>query len=84
MNIQLRKEEKEELMESIKEFFYEERSEEIGDLAAGNFLEFITKEIGPYFYNQGVQDAKHMVEMKMVSLEEDLLSLERPIRKRRG
>jgi len=84
MNIQLKREEKEELIESIKEFFYEERSEEIGNLAAGNFLEFITKEIGPYFYNQGTRDAKHMVEMKMVSLEEDLLSLERPIRRRRG
>ena len=84
MNISLQKKEKEEIIERIKDFFHEERSEEIGELAAGNFLEFITKEIGPYFYNKGILDAKQMVELKMVSLEEDLLSLERPIRKRRG
>jgi uncharacterized protein (DUF2164 family) len=79
MNISLQKKEKEEIIERIKEFFHEECSEEIGELAAGNFLDFITQEIGPYFYNQGVHDAKLMVELKIFSLEDDLLSLERPI-----
>jgi uncharacterized protein (DUF2164 family) len=77
-------EKKDVIREHIKEFFYQEHSEEIGDLAADNFLDFISKEIGPFFYNQGVQDAKALCEQKMISLEEDIQSLERPIKGYRG
>jgi len=79
MYIRLPKESKDQIIYKIKDYFYNERSEEIGDLAAGNLLDFVLKEIGPYFYNQGVKDAKEMFEQKMMSLEEDIQSLERPI-----
>lgn len=79
MYIRLPKEIKDQIIYKIKDYFYNERSEEIGDLAAGNLLDFVLKEIGPYFYNQGVKDAKEMFEQKMLSLEEDIQSLERPI-----
>ena len=36
----------------------EERSEEVGDLQAAFFLEFVLKEIGPSIYNQAVKDAQ--------------------------
>lgn len=83
MYIRLPKETKDQIKEELKEYFYYERSEEIGDLAAENMLDFILKEIGPYFYNQGVKDAKEMVNQKMVNLEEDMESLERPISRNR-
>ncbi|WP_025025527.1 DUF2164 domain-containing protein [Caldalkalibacillus mannanilyticus] len=83
MHIRIPKENKDQLIEEIKEYFYNERSEEIGDLAAENLLDFVMKEIGPSFYNQGVKDAREMVEQKMMGIEEDLRSLERPILNRR-
>ncbi|MCR1834718.1 DUF2164 domain-containing protein [Oceanobacillus caeni] len=83
MYTRLPKEIKDQIKEELKEYFYYERSEEIGDLAAENMLDFILKEIGPYFYNQGVKDAKEMVNQKMVNLEEDMESLERPISRNR-
>jgi uncharacterized protein (DUF2164 family) len=79
MYIRLPKEIKDQIIYKIKDYFYTERSEEIGDLAAGNLLDFVLKEIGPYFYNQGVKDAKEIFEQKVMSLEEDIQSLERPI-----
>jgi uncharacterized protein (DUF2164 family) len=79
MYIRLPKEDKDQIIDKLKDYFSSERSEEIGDLAAGNLLDFILKEIGPYFYNQGVKDSKEMLEQKMISLEEDIQSLERPI-----
>jgi uncharacterized protein (DUF2164 family) len=79
MIIRIPNENKEEIIRSLQNYFYNERSEEIGNIAAENLLDFILKEIGPYFYNQGVKDTKEMVEQKMLSLEEDILSLERPI-----
>ncbi len=75
-------EQKEAMKEIVKQFFYEERDEEIGDLAAHNALEFLMKELGPYFYNQGVMDAKIVVEQKVMNIEEDLSALERPIENR--
>jgi uncharacterized protein (DUF2164 family) len=80
MYIKLPKENKDQFIDKIKDYFYNERSEEIGDLAAENLLDFVLKEIGPYLYNQGVKDAKVMVEQKMMSLEEDIQSLVRPIK----
>ncbi|MFB5660960.1 DUF2164 domain-containing protein [Alteribacillus sp. HJP-4] len=78
MNIRLPKENKDQIISLVKEYFYNERSEEIGDLAAENMLDFVIKEIGPYIYNQGIKDAREMLEQKMMSLEEDIQSLEKP------
>ncbi|GFZ87657.1 hypothetical protein GCM10010978_29320 [Compostibacillus humi] len=82
--IRIPKENREEIVQSLQDYFYNELSEEIGNLAAENLLDFILKEIGPYCYNQGVNDAKVMVEQKILSLEEDILSLEIPTRKNRN
>jgi uncharacterized protein (DUF2164 family) len=83
MYIRIPKENKDQIKEELKEYFYHERSEEIGDLAAENMLDFILKEIGPYFYNQGVKDAKEMVSQSVAGIEEDIESLERPISRKR-
>ncbi|WP_180954637.1 DUF2164 domain-containing protein [Bacillus sp. V5-8f] len=64
----------------IKEYVKREFDEEIGELAAENYLEFIIKEIGPYIYNRGVQDAKAVVQDRVMMMDEDLTSLERPIK----
>ena len=78
MYLKLSNENKEQIKDYVKDYFYQERSEEIGDLAVENLLDFILKEIGPFIYNQAIKDAKEMCEQKMISLEEDILSLERP------
>ncbi|WLR52168.1 DUF2164 domain-containing protein [Bacillus tianshenii] len=64
---------KEELQRSIKNYFYEERNEEIGDLAATLFLDFIMQEIAPTFYNQGVTDAQQYISNKL----EDIFEIQK-------
>ncbi|MDF2606313.1 MAG: hypothetical protein K0S34_503 [Bacillales bacterium] len=51
------KEEKQQIIGKIQEFFLNERDEQLGDLAAEIVLDFIIKEIGPKLYNQGVNDS---------------------------
>ncbi|MDY0408983.1 DUF2164 domain-containing protein [Virgibacillus soli] len=75
-------ENKRQIIEMVKDYYNNEHGMEIGDLAAENFFDFIYKEIGPYFYNQGVRDAKSILEQKIMNLEEDLASLERPTYRR--
>jgi len=44
------------MTEIIKVFFKSERNEEIGDLSAKIYFEYILENIGPHLYNQGVKD----------------------------
>jgi uncharacterized protein (DUF2164 family) len=71
--IKVTKEKKVELINIIKAYFEKERDEELGDLAASILLDFITTEIGPEFYNQGVLDSYRYINEKT----EDLLGIQK-------
>ena len=71
--IELSREKKEDMIISIKEFFWQERDEELGDLAASMVLNFIMEEIAPEFYNQGIYDSKRYMEDRL----DDLLSIQK-------
>jgi uncharacterized protein (DUF2164 family) len=58
MNLPLTKEQKAELVESIRRFVAEEWDQEVSEIRAGFLLEYFLKEIGPLAYNQGVEDAQ--------------------------
>lgn len=77
--IKLSREEKEMLVERVREYFENERSEEIGHLAAESILDFMMKELTPFVYNQAIFDARRIVAERMTSIEDDLYALERPI-----
>jgi uncharacterized protein (DUF2164 family) len=71
--IKISKEKREEMVSDLKEYFYAERDEELGDLAAGLMLDFIIDNLGVEFYNQGVYDSfKYMTDRC-----EDLLSIQK-------
>ncbi|WP_456274421.1 DUF2164 domain-containing protein [Bacillus sp. AK031] len=78
--IKMPKEEREEIIERIQTFHYEQHGEEMGLIGAENLFDFFVKEIGPYFYNRGIMDSKDVLMDKMLLLEEDLYSLKRPIK----
>ena len=65
------KDQRDEMISAIKQYFLKEREEEIGDLRAGLMLDFILEELAPEFYNQGVSDSYTY----MKDMIEDLLSI---------
>ena len=69
--IKVTKEQQDEMITAIKQYFLKEREEEIGDLRAGLMLDFILEELAPEFYNQGVSDSYTY----MKDMIEDLLSI---------
>lgn len=71
--IQLTKEKRDEMISAIKEYFYNEREEELGDLASSLILCFIIEELAPEFYNQGVYDSYKYMNDRI----EDLLSIQK-------
>ncbi|GGA10783.1 hypothetical protein GCM10008018_65080 [Paenibacillus marchantiophytorum] len=83
LKLKLEKEQKDQLISRVQTYFYEERSEEIGALSAEFLLDYMIAEIGPYIYNQAIQDALKLVGDKMVALEDDLHAIEKPLQTKR-
>ncbi|NQX71449.1 DUF2164 domain-containing protein [Paenibacillus alba] len=79
LKLKLEKEQKNELVSRVQDYFYKERSEEIGELSAEFLIDYMIAELGPYIYNQAIQDALKLVGDKMVALEDDLHAIEKPI-----
>jgi uncharacterized protein (DUF2164 family) len=71
--LELSKEKREEMISLIKTYFYNDRDEEIGDLAASLILNFIVDKLAPEFYNQGVIASYKYMGNSI----EDLLSIQR-------
>ncbi|MHB8072171.1 DUF2164 domain-containing protein [Desulfosporosinus fructosivorans] len=73
MEIELKKEVRAVLVESLKSYYWNERDEEITNLGAELMLDFILKEIGPYIYNKGIEDSYDYMNERI----EDLLGLQK-------
>lgn len=79
MFLKLSKEQQELMISDIQDFFSQERDEELTDFAAERVLDFMKESLAPHFYNSAIQDAKQVLEQQFSSLEEEILTLERPI-----
>lgn len=60
--IKLDARQKDEAVEKLKRYFKSEIHQEIGQFDAEFLLDFFSKEVGKYFYNQGLQDAGQVFE----------------------
>jgi uncharacterized protein (DUF2164 family) len=78
--IKLKKEQQEIMISDIQHFFSQERDEEITEFVAEIVLDFVKEKLAPHFYNAAVLDVKHVVEQQFSSLEDEILTLERPIK----
>ena len=58
MALELSKEQKAEIVQSLQRYFREELDSELSEMQAGSFLEYLFKEITPLAYNKGVEDAQ--------------------------
>ncbi|NLM36394.1 MAG: DUF2164 domain-containing protein [Clostridiales bacterium] len=71
--IKVAKDKQEEMINELRQYFYTERGEELGELAASMLLDFITEKLAPEFYNQGIIDAYNYINEKA----EDMLGLQK-------
>jgi uncharacterized protein (DUF2164 family) len=71
--IELAKEEQTYVLTQIKNYFSNERDEEIGDLQAMILLDFFMEVVGKTAYNKGVDDAKRYMDLKLEDIYEILI-----------
>ncbi|WNS76251.1 DUF2164 domain-containing protein [Bacillus sp. DTU_2020_1000418_1_SI_GHA_SEK_038] len=81
MFIKLSKDQQQLMIADIQYFFSQERDEELTDFAAERILEFVKESLAPHFYNTAVSDVKQLVSQQFSSLEDEILTLERPIKR---
>lgn len=70
----LNKKQKQEMLNVIKDYFYNEREEDLGDLAADMLLTFFLEKLAPSIYNQGIEDAYTFMNDKIQDLFEIQIS----------
>lgn len=70
--IKLTKTQREEAIASLQTYARENMAEPIGDLAAGNLIDFFFEELGPFAYNQGVADAQQRLQPVLAELDVDV------------
>lgn len=56
-NYHLSMEQKKDMIDTIQQYFWEEKQEKLGDLAASLLLDFFARNLADVFYNKGVEDA---------------------------
>jgi len=69
MAIDLPKDTRQHLIQSIVRYFADHMDEEIGELKATFLLDFCLQEIGPSLYNQGVADAQTYLHARVADLD---------------
>jgi len=78
-DIEFSREQKEAIIEKLQKYCNKELDRELGQFEAEFFLEFISKELGGYYYNQGLYDARTLFENKMATIDEEIYAIEKDV-----
>ncbi len=78
-DITFTREQTQRMARKIQHYLEQEHSIELEDFDAEFLLEFISRELGAHYYNQGINDAIAQVEAKMLDITDSVLWLEKPL-----
>jgi uncharacterized protein (DUF2164 family) len=76
--IEFSKEEKDIIIAKVQRYFEDELHQDLGKFDAEFLTDFFSEEIGAYFYNRGLNDAKMVLEDKLVDIGDALYEIEKP------
>lgn len=68
MAIELNKQESDGVIQSLRRYFREELEQDLSEMQARFFLNYVLKEIAPFAYNKGVKDAEAFLLSKLEDL----------------
>jgi uncharacterized protein (DUF2164 family) len=74
MNVELPKPAREAAIASLQRYFEENMPEPIGNLPAGQLLNFFIEEVGPAIYNQAIADAQARMQQRVADLSGELFA----------
>lgn len=71
--------EKAVLIEKFQRYFSAELDRELGQFEADFLLDFVTEQVGGYFYNRGLYDAQAVVSQRAELIAEAIAELEKSV-----
>ncbi|WP_159652827.1 DUF2164 domain-containing protein [Vibrio atypicus] len=74
--IEFTSQQKQAMAESLQTYLEEELDVEIGQFDAEFMFDFIVEKLGPTFYNKGLEDAKAIMERKMMDIGDEIYEIE--------
>ena len=74
--IEFSAQQKEQIIQKLQRYMLKELDVELGQFDADFLVDFISKEMGSVFYNQGLYDAQTLLADKMDSIVEAIYQLE--------
>ncbi|GAB2900926.1 DUF2164 domain-containing protein [Microbulbifer echini] len=77
--IEISKERKSALVEKVRGYLSEEFDLEVGGFEVEFFIDFLAKEMGAGFYNQGLHDAQAIVSLKLEDISDAIYEIEKPV-----
>ncbi|EHR6924643.1 DUF2164 domain-containing protein [Vibrio parahaemolyticus] len=77
--IKLERAQKETLASAIQDYMQDELSIEIGLFDSEFLIDFITDKLGAVYYNKGVEDAKAVIERRMLEMSDELYEIEQEV-----
>lgn len=77
--IEMNAREKSALAERLRTYCEEELECDIGKLQAELFVDFLTREFAPVFYNNGLRDAQALLLKRLDELGDTIAALELPV-----
>ena len=71
--------EKTALTEKLQSYFEQELEYEIGQFDAEFLLDFISKEMGAFYYNRGLHDARAIFESRIETIDDEIYAIEKEV-----
>lgn len=75
--IEFSKDQKIKIINEIQRYFDKELDQEIGDFDAEFLLDFFSEKVGGVYYNQGLNDARSLLDDKLDTITESFYELEK-------
>ena len=66
------RDEKQLLVEKIRRYFEQELNQELGQFDAEFLLDFLSRELGPHYYNRGLLDAQAILQSRLDTILEGI------------
>lgn len=77
--IEFTNQEKESMVEKLQNYFENELDQEIGQFDAEFLLDYFSKEIGAYYYNRGLHDARAIFQARIESVDDEIYAIEKVV-----
>ena len=77
-DIDFSKDEKAIFIRKVQLYFNEELGQQIGQFDAEFLIDFVSRELGAYYYNRGLQDAQAELMAKLDDVQDAIYQLEQP------